>query len=58
MDIDGHFHRGFITDRHFTFASGFPVETGLVHPTELDAETQVALYGERAPQPFLTASLR
>jgi len=44
VDIDGEFHEGFITDRHFTFENGFPVETGLVHPTELPAEQQVELF--------------
>jgi len=44
VDIDGRFHRGFITDRHFTFEGGFPVEMGLVHPTELDGALQEELY--------------
>lgn len=44
VDIEGKFHRGFITDRHFTFQDGFPIETALVHPTELDSKTQEELY--------------
>jgi len=44
LDIEGNFHRGFITDRKFIFENGFPVETGLVHPTELSLEKQEELY--------------
>ena len=35
IDIDGVFHNGFITDREFTFEQGFPIETGLAHPSQL-----------------------
>jgi biotin carboxylase len=44
VDIDGVFHNGFITDRKFTFKDGFAVETGLVHPTQLDLTKQNELY--------------
>ena len=44
VDIEGTFQRGFITDRVFTFEGGFPVETGLLHPTRLDGPTQETLY--------------
>ena len=44
VDINGEFHDGFITDRHFTFENNFPVETGLVHPTEIPKSLQVDLY--------------
>lgn len=45
VDINGSFHNGFITDRKFTFENGFPVELGLVHPTELPLNTQEELFG-------------
>jgi len=44
VDINGRFHNGFITDRKFTFENGFPVELGLVHPTELPKNTQRELF--------------
>jgi biotin carboxylase len=44
IDNKGVFHKGFITDRKFTFENGFPVEIGLVHPSELSVEKQEALY--------------
>lgn len=44
VDIEGVFHNGFITDRAFIFEGGYPVETGLVHPTQLDEAKQKALY--------------
>lgn len=44
IDIDGNFHNGFITDRKFTFENGFPVELGLVHPTQLSQSMQNELY--------------
>ena len=54
LDIEGKFHRGFITDRKFTFENGFPVETGLVHPTCLATEQQERLYvfAEKIAQDF------
>lgn len=44
VDINGNFHNGFITDRNFTFKDGYPIETGLVHPSQLDKEKQEELY--------------
>ena len=44
IDINGSFHKGFITDRKFTFENGFPVELGLVHPTELPPNMQNELF--------------
>lgn len=44
VDIKGQFHKGFITDREFTFKNGFPVELGLTHPTQLSQSTQEELY--------------
>ncbi|XOB62017.1 ATP-grasp domain-containing protein [Campylobacterota bacterium DY0563] len=44
VDIDGNFHNGFITDRKFIFEGGFPVETGLIHPTTLDKNRQKELF--------------
>ncbi|MCP3850912.1 MAG: ATP-grasp domain-containing protein [Gammaproteobacteria bacterium] len=44
VDINGQFHNGFITDRKFTFQNGYPVETGLIHPTELQQEKQNELF--------------
>jgi len=44
VDINGQFHKGFITDREFTFKGGFPVELGLIHPTQLSEEMQEELY--------------
>ncbi len=35
FDIEGNFHKFFITDRFFDLSSGFPVETGLKNPTSL-----------------------
>ena len=44
VDIDGEFHNGFITDRNFTFENGYPIETGLVHPSQLNNEKQLKLF--------------
>ncbi len=44
VDINGKFHNGFITDRNFTFKDGYPIETGLVHPTQLSNDKQKELY--------------
>ena len=44
VDIDGEFHKGFITDRSFTFKEGYPIERGLIHPTQLDITKQDKLY--------------
>jgi biotin carboxylase len=44
VDINGKFHNGFITDRNFTFKNGYPIETGLIHPSQLDNEKQKSLF--------------
>lgn len=44
LDIEGKFHNGFITDRKFTFENDFPVETGLIHPTQLSQNKQKELF--------------
>ena len=44
IDIDSTFHNGFITDRNFTFKNGYPIETGLVHPSQLDTLKQQELF--------------
>lgn len=44
VDVEGVFHEGFITDRKFTFENGFPIETSLIHPTELDEKKQKELF--------------
>lgn len=38
FDVEGNFHKFFITDRFFDLSSGFPVETGLRNPTSLSIE--------------------
>jgi biotin carboxylase len=43
-DINGKFHRCFITDREFDKSEGFALETGLRHPSTLSLEKQEALY--------------
>lgn len=44
VDIDGNFHNGFITDRKFTFKDSYPIELGLVHPSQLDEYKQQELF--------------
>lgn len=44
VDSEGIFHEGFITDRKFDFTNDFPIETGLIHPTQLNKEKQETLY--------------
>lgn len=44
FDCNGMFHRGFITDRLFDKSNGYPLETGLVHPSQLDEKTQEEMY--------------
>ncbi|WP_428738511.1 ATP-grasp domain-containing protein [Sulfurimonas sp.] len=44
VDIDSNFHRGFITDRLFTFENDYPIELGLQHPTQLSRTQQEELY--------------
>lgn len=34
-DVDGEFHRCFITDRVFDYSTGFPIETQLISPSRL-----------------------
>lgn len=46
IDRKKELHRAFITDRLFDFAGGFPVETGLVSPSQLDRSKQEALFSE------------
>jgi len=44
IDYNGDFHKGFITDRIFSFKNGYPIEMGLVHPSQLDIDKQNELY--------------
>ena len=44
FDIDGRFHRCFITDRHFDKKDGYAIETGLRHPSVLSAAVQEEMY--------------
>ena len=44
FDINGKFHRCFITDRIFDKTEGFALETGLIHPSRLSVEEQDAMY--------------
>jgi len=44
FDINGQFHRCFITDRLFDKSDGFALETGLVHPSRLSNEEQEEMY--------------
>ena len=44
FDIDGRFHRCFITDRHFDKAEGWALETGLRHPSALPDSMQDEMY--------------
>ncbi len=44
FDIDGVFHECFITDRIFDLSEGYALETGLVHPSQLDDEKQKKVY--------------
>ncbi len=40
FDCNGNFHRAFITDRLFDKSNGFPLETGLIHPSQLPENVQ------------------
>ena len=40
FDINGNFHECFITDRLFNYESGYPIETGLVSPSQLSEDKQ------------------
>ena len=44
FDINGDFHRCFITDRIFDKSNGFALETGLVHPSQLSEQMQESMY--------------
>jgi len=44
FDINGKFHRCFITDRAFDKSDGFAIETGLVHPSRLPNDEQEEMY--------------
>jgi biotin carboxylase len=44
FDIDGRFHRCFITDRHFDKADGWALETGLRHPSALAPAMQETMF--------------
>ncbi len=44
FDVNGRFHRCFITDRTFDKSDGFALETGLVHPTRLPDDEQEEMY--------------
>lgn len=44
FDVNGTFHRCFITDRLFDKSNGFAIETGLVHPTQLSKDDQNEMY--------------
>lgn len=43
-DIDKNFHRFFITDRIFSYTTGFPIEMGLINPSRLTALEQQECY--------------
>jgi len=44
FDINGKFHKCFITDRNFDKTNGYAIETGLVHPTRLPMNVQNQMY--------------
>ena len=44
FDINGDFHRCFVTDRTFDKSNGFALETGLVHPSQLSEQMQESMY--------------
>lgn len=44
FDINGMFNPCFITDRLFDYSTGFPIEKGLRHPSNLPESTQRACY--------------
>jgi len=44
FDINGKFHRCFITDRIFDKSNGFALETGLTHPSRLSEDVQEEMY--------------
>lgn len=44
FDINGNFHKCFITDRTFDQSNGYALETGLIHPSQLSEEMQENMY--------------
>jgi len=44
FDVNGKYHRCFITDRLFDKSDGFALETGLVHPSKLTNDEQNEMY--------------
>jgi len=44
FDVDGNFHKCFITDRNFDRSEGFALETGLVHPSLKSEKEQNEMY--------------
>jgi len=44
FDINGKFHRCFITDRVFDRSDGFALETGLIHPSSLSPDEREDMY--------------
>lgn len=44
FDSQGHFHRCFITDRHFDKSQGYAIETGLIHPTTVNPAQADEMY--------------
>jgi biotin carboxylase len=44
FDINGNFHRCFITDRIFDYSNGVPMEIGLVSPSQLPPPQQQACF--------------
>tara|TARA_B100001123_G_C15289856_1_gene1017063 strand:+ start:850 stop:2094 length:1245 start_codon:yes stop_codon:yes gene_type:complete len=43
-DINGKYHKCFITDRIFDKTNGYALETGLDHPTRLERDSQKQMY--------------
>ena len=44
IDTNGVFYKCFITDRSFDYSSGTPIETGLIHPSRLNASIQTQMF--------------
>mgnify|MGYP007000103918 CR=1 len=40
FDKEGIFHKCFITDRKFDYSNGYPIELGLVSPSQLSSKIQ------------------
>jgi biotin carboxylase len=43
-DVNGKFHPCFITDRMFDYSTGYPIEIGLVSPSQLSSEAQTECF--------------